>query len=240
MLGSLFFPMFPLEYYLILGVGLVLSLWAQSRVKGAFAKWSQVRSRSGLSGAQVARAILHAHDILDITVEAVPGKLTDHYDPRSKTLRLSEPVYNSPSVAALGIAAHEVGHAIQHARSYKPLQFRSAWVPMASLGTGLGEILIVIGLVLSVGGQASLLAWIGLCLFGATTVFTLITLPVEFDASKRAVATLEKSGVLAADELIGARAVLNAAALTYVAAAAASLMQLLYWLFLILGRQRDD
>lgn len=227
-------------YWLILGVGLVLSLWAQSRVKGAFAKWSQVRSRSGLAGAQVARAILQAHGIHDVTVEPVRGALTDHYDPRSKTLRLSEPVYQSTSVAALGIAAHEVGHAIQHARSYAPLSFRSAWVPLAGLGTGLGELLIVIGLIMAVASGSTMLAWIGVLLFSATTLFTLVTLPVEFDASKRALVTLQQSGVLAVDEIAGAKKVLDAAALTYVAAAAVSLMQLLYWVFQIMAVSRDE
>ena len=227
-------------YWLILGVGLVLSMLAAGRVKATFAKWSQVRSRSGVSGAQVARAILQANGIHDVAVEPVGGHLSDHYDPRSKTLRLSEPVFHSNSVASLGVAAHEVGHAIQHAHRYGPLQFRSAWVPVASLGSGLGEILIVIGLAMAAGSGSMTMAWIGLAVFAATTVFTLVTLPVEFDASKRAMVTLEQSGVLAADELPGARSVLNAAALTYVAAAATSLMMMAYWLFQILGSQRRE
>jgi Zn-dependent membrane protease YugP len=226
-------------YWLVLGVGLLLSLWASGRVKLTFARYSQVRSRSGVTGAKVAHAILQANGIGDVTVEPVRGALTDHYDPRSKTLRLSEPVYASDSVAAVGVAAHEVGHAIQHAHGYGPLKFRSAWVPVASIGSGLGIWLIVIGLFLSAGSGSLTVAWVGLALFATTTVFTLVTLPVEFDASKRALATLEQSRVLAADELDGARAVLNAAAMTYVAAAAASVMQLLYWLSQILGR-RDD
>lgn len=227
-------------YWVILGIGFVLSLWASMRVKGTFARYSQVRSRSGVTGARVAQAILQANGIRDVTVEPVAGNLTDHYDPRSKTLRLSEPVYHSDSVAALGVAAHEVGHAIQHAQRYAPLQFRSAWVPVAGFGTGLGELLILIGLGLGFGGGSMTLAWIGLALFSTVTVFTLVTLPVEFDASKRALVTLQQSGVLAADELQGARTVLNAAALTYVAAAAASLMQLLYWAFVIFGSGRRD
>jgi Zn-dependent membrane protease YugP len=231
---------YPPTYWLVLGVVFVLSLWASSRVKGTFAQWSQVRSRSGLSGAQVARAILQANGIHDVAVEPVQGQLTDHYDPRQRTLRLSEAVYHSASVAALGVAAHEVGHAIQHAERYAPLQFRSAWVPLAGLGTGLGEILIVIGLLLSVGSGASLLAWIGLVLFSATTIFTLVTLPVEFDASRRALVTLQQGGVLAVDELAGAKKVLDAAAMTYVAAAAASLLQLVYWLSLLLGRSSEE
>jgi Zn-dependent membrane protease YugP len=227
-------------YWLILGVGLVLSMVAAARVKSTFARYSQVRSRAGVSGAQVARAILQANGIHDVAVEPVAGALTDHYDPSSKTLRLSEPVYHSDSVAALGVAAHEVGHAIQHATRYGALQFRSAWVPVAGIGSGLGEILIVIGLGMSMASGSMTLAWIGLLLFATTTVFTLVTLPVEFDASKRALATLEQSRVLAADELVGARAVLNAAAMTYVAAAATSLMNMLFWVFQILGAQRSE
>ncbi len=227
-------------YWLILGVGLVLSLVAAGRVKSTFARWSQARARSGIRGAQVAQAILQAHGIHDVRVEPVAGSLTDHYDPSSKTLRLSEPVYHSDSIAALGVAAHEVGHAIQHATRYAPLNFRSAWVPVAGIGSGLGEVLVVIGLFMAGGGGSMLVAWIGLALFATTTVFTVVTLPVEFDASRRAMATLEQSRVLAADELPGARSVLNAAAMTYIAAAAVSLMQLLWWLFQILGSQRRD
>lgn len=227
-------------YWLVFAVGMVLSLWASSRVKGTFARYSEVRSRSGFSGAQVARAILQANGIDDVAVEPVQGQLTDHYDPTSKTLRLSEPVYHSDSVAALGVAAHEVGHAIQHAHRYGPLQFRSAWVPIAGFGSGLGGILMMIGLFLAYGGGSPTIAWVGLALFATTTVFTLVTLPVEFDASKRALVTLQQSGVLAGDELGGAKKVLDAAALTYVAAAAASLMQLLYWAMHILGAQNRE
>lgn len=236
---SIYFTTDPV-YWLILGVGLVLSLFAAGRVKSTFARYAEVRSRSGISGAQVARAILQANGIHDVTVEPVAGNLTDHYDPTTKTLRLSESVYQSDSVAALGVAAHEVGHAIQHATRYGALQFRSAWVPVAGIGSGLGEILILIGLGMAAASGSMTLAWVGLLLFATTTVFTLVTLPVEFDASRRALATLQQSRVLDGDELHGARAVLNAAALTYVAAAAASLMQLLWWAFQILGTQRSE
>ena len=237
MLG-LFFPTLNPLYWLVLGVGVVLSLLAAARVKSAFARYSQVRSRSGVTGAQVAQAILHAHGIRDVAIEPVAGSLTDHYDPTTKTLRLSEPVYHSDSVAALGVAAHEVGHAIQHATRYAALQFRSAWVPVASLGSGLGMWVTVIGLGLAATGGSLVTAWIGVALFAATTVFTLVTLPVEFDASRRALATLQQSRVLVADELDGARTVLNAAALTYVAAAAASVMQLAYWVLQLLAVQQ--
>ncbi len=227
-------------YYIILLAGMVLSMMAAGAVKSTFARYSQVRSRSGRTGAQVAAAILRAHNIHDVTIEPVSGSLSDHYDPRSKTLRLSEPVYHSDSVAALGVAAHEVGHAIQHAQRYGPLQFRSSWVPVAGIGSTLGEIMIVIGLGLSYGGGSMMVAWIGLILFATVTLFTLVTLPVEFDASRRALLTLEQSGVLASDEIGGARKVLNAAAMTYIAAAAVSMMQMLYWLLQILNSQRRN
>ena len=224
-------------YWVVIGVGLGLSLWASAGVKSAFARWSKVGSRSGLNGAQVARAILQANGIQDVKVEPVSGKLTDHYDPRNKTLRLSEPVYHQTSIAALGIAAHEVGHAIQHARGYVPLKFRSAWVPVAGFGSNIG-IWVIIAAVFMGGMQgAPWLSYIGLILFATATVFTLVTLPVEFDASKRALVTLEQSQVLAADEMPGARKMLNAAALTYVAAFVASLLQLVYWAMLLLGNR---
>lgn len=222
---------FDWVWWVVVGAGILLSLLAAGTVKATFARYSQVASRSGYTGAQVARAILRSNGIDDVTVEAVPGQLTDHYDPRSKTLRLSEPVYGSHSVAALGVAAHEVGHAIQHARGYAPLKFRSAWVPVANTGNWLSFLVIMIAF--AFGGFATATgatwAWIGLALFGTTTVFTLVTLPVEFDASKRALVTLDQGGILAADEMVGARRVLNAAAMTYVAAFVASLLQLLYW-----------
>ena len=226
---------------LLLLVCTALSLLAAAGVKGTFARYAQVRSRNGVTGAQVAAAILRAHNIGDVSIEPVAGHLTDHYDPSTKTLRLSDSVYHSDSVAAVGVAAHEVGHAIQHAERYAPLQFRSAWVPIAGIGSNVGLTLVVLGLIISAGSHSTpVLAWIGLVLFAATTVFTLVTLPVEFDASRRALVTLGTSRVLAEDELAGARKVLTAAALTYVAAAAASLMQLVFWLIQILDAQRRD
>lgn len=228
-------------YWLVVGVGLVLSLGAAAHVKGSFARYSKVASRSGLSGAQVARAILQANGIHDVTVEPVAGHLSDHYDPRSKTLRLSEPVFHQTSIAALGVAAHEVGHAIQHAHGYVPLQFRSLWVPVAGFGSNLGIWIIILAAIMGGVDGAPLLTWLGLGLFATATVFTLVTLPVEFDASRRALVTLEGSRVLAADELPGARKVLNAAGMTYVAAAASSLMMLLYWAYQLglFGRNQE-
>jgi Zn-dependent membrane protease YugP len=220
-------------YWLVIGAGMLLSFWAQAKVKGTFAKFSKIATRSGMTGAQVAQSILNQHGIQGVSIEPIRGSLTDHYDPRSRTLRLSEPVYGSNSMAAFGVAAHEVGHAIQHATGYAPLGFRSAWVPVANLGSGLSMIVLIAAAFL--GGASSALgstaALVGVILFGTTTVFTLITLPVEFDASRRALASLESGGLVNAQELAGARKVLNAAAMTYVAAFITSLMTLLYWAF---------
>jgi hypothetical protein len=188
--------------------------------------------RGGLTGADVAKRILEANRINGVSIEGIRGSLTDHYDPRTRTLRLSEGVFGSQSIAAAGIAAHEVGHAIQHAQGYGPLKFRSAWVPVANLGGGLS--MFVIMAALAMGGAATAtgqsLATAGVLMFATTTVFTLITLPVEFDASRRALATLESGGVMPEAELAGARKVLRAAALTYVAAFVTSLLTLVYWL----------
>jgi hypothetical protein len=219
-------------YWLFIGAGMLLSLWAQFRVKSAYARYSQVATRSGLTGADVAQRILQANGINGVTIEGIRGSLTDHYDPKSRTLRLSEGVYGTRSIAAAGIAAHEVGHAIQHAQNYGPLKFRSAWVPVANLGGGLS--MMVIMAALAMGGAATAtgqsLATAGVLMFATTTVFTLITLPVEFDASRRALATLESGGVIPQDEIAGARKVLGAAALTYVAAFVTSLLTLFYYL----------
>ncbi len=220
-------------YLVIIGVGMVLSLWASARVKGTFAKFSKVRSGSGLTGAQVAGQILRENNIHDVKIEPIRGKMTDHYDPRSRTLRLSEPVYGSGSLSALGVAAHEVGHAIQHAEGYAMLAFRSWWVPVANLGSGLSMIVLIIAAVMG-GAQSVLganLALLGVALFATTTVFTLVTLPVEFDASRRALLSLERGGIMPASELAGARKVLNAAGMTYVAAFITSLLTLLYWAY---------
>jgi Zn-dependent membrane protease YugP len=231
-------------YWVLLGIGMALSLWAQFKVKSTFARFSKVATRSGLTGAQVAQRILQANNIHDVNVEAVPGDLTDHYDPRTKVLRLSQPVYGSRSIAAAGVAAHEVGHAIQHANGYAPLKFRSAWVPVANLGGGISMFVIMGALMM--GGAATAtgqnLANLGILLFATTTLFTLVTLPVEFDASRRALATLERGGLMPQEEIAGARRVLSAAALTYVAAFVSSVLTLLYWLVrlgVIGGGRRD-
>ena len=218
-------------YLLVIGIGLGLSLYASTITKGRFRKYSQYTTRSRMTGADIARSILEDNNIRDVKVERTPGELSDHYDPRTKVLRLSEPVYDSNSMAAFGVAAHEVGHAIQHAKSYSMLQFRSAWVPVANYGGGISNFVIILAFVM--GGAASAtgstLSWLGVLLFGCTTVFTLVTLPVEFDASKRALVCLKQGNYVTEKELDGARKVLNAAAMTYVAAFITSLLTLLYW-----------
>ena len=230
-------------YWIVIGVGMALSLWAQARVKGTFRKYSRLSTRSRMTGAQVAQGILETNGIRDVKIEPIRGSMSDHYDPRSKTLRLSESVYASNSMAAFGVAAHEVGHAIQHAQGYAPLGFRSAWVPVANLGGSLSFIVLIAAAFLggastALGSTASL---IGVLLFSATTVFTLVTLPVEFDASKRALVALQTGGFVSNEELNGARKVLNAAAMTYVAAFITSLLTLLYWAYRLglLGGRRN-
>lgn len=215
-------------YDLIIIPAFLFTLWAQSRVNGTFNKWSQYGTRIGISGAETARRILQSAGIYDVAVERVPGHLTDHYDPRTKTLRLSEATYDSRSVAALGVAAHEVGHAIQHDVGYLPLGMRSTLYPVASIGSGAGPWLAILGLFF----RAPLMVDLGIILFSLAVLFYLITLPVEFNASSRALAALEGDGYLSADEMGGARSVLNAAALTYVGAAAVAISQLVRLLML--------
>ena len=230
-------------YLLVIGLGIGLSFYASSITKSRFRKYSQYTTRSRLTGAEVARGILNDNNIKDVRVERVSGELTDHYDPRTKTLRLSQVVHDSNSMASFGVAAHEVGHAIQHAQAYSMLSFRSAWVPMANLGGGLSMIIIMLAFFLG-GAQTATgtsLSWLGVLLFGCTTLFTLVTLPVEFDASKRALASLKQGNYVTEKELNGAEKVLNAAAMTYVAAFITSLVTLLYWAFRLglLGGRRD-
>jgi Zn-dependent membrane protease YugP len=206
-------------------VPLLFGLWAQMKVKRTFAKYSQVAPRNGMSGADAAAAVLRSSGLPDLQIRPVPGHLTDHYDPRSRTLNLSQDVGGASSLAALGVAAHEAGHAIQDAKRYAPMRIRQALVPAATIGQSLWFIPVVLGLIMGLTG----LVTIGLILFAVIVVFQLITLPVEFDASKRALVALEGRGLLAADEVPGARAVLNAAALTYIAGFVAALGQLIYF-----------
>jgi Zn-dependent membrane protease YugP len=234
MFGGLFLGGYGL-YILFSLPALLLGFWAQLRVKSAFEKYSKVRTFTGVSGAEVARRILDINGLNNVKVEMVSGFLSDHYDPRTRTLRLSPNVYQSNSVAAAGIAAHESGHAIQHAQSYAPLQIRSAIVPTVQIGSWLGPIVFMAGMFF----MGETVAWIGLGLFAATAVFALVTLPVEFDASNRAKAILSTSGMIYNTEMVGVNRVLDAAALTYVAGAVQAISTVLYYLFLLTGRQRD-
>ena len=226
---------FDPTYFLVL-LGVLLSLWASSRVNSTYAKYSKERSLSGMTGAQAAQRILSMAGIYDVTIQHVAGNLTDHYDPRNKTLNLSDSVYGSASVAAVGVAAHECGHAIQHDRGYAPLKMRSALAPAANIGANISWPLILVGLLL---GGSQLLIESGILMFSLAVAFQLITLPVEFNASQRAMNMLEETGVLYTDELPKTRKVLNAAALTYVAAAASSILQLLRLVLLFGNRKRD-
>lgn len=214
----------------------LISLFAQVKVQMAFSKYSKIASFSGLTGAQVAKNILLLNGIYDVQIEYVPGLLTDHYDPRSKTLRLSNGVFNSNSIAAIGVAAHEAGHALQHYQRYGWLALRSVMVPLVNIGSNLAFPLIFIGLLLRNG---DIFINIGILLFCLAVVFTIITLPVELNASKRAVEALRVSGSVLPIEEDGVKKVLSAAALTYVAAVAVAILQLLYYLSLA-QRRRDD
>lgn len=225
--------------YILVVIGAVICMIASARVKGTFNKYSQLRSMSGMNGAQVAQRVLQAAGIYDVQVRHVSGSLTDHYDPRTKTVNLSDHVYNATSVAALGVAAHECGHAIQHAKSYAPLSIRSALVPIANFGSMLAWPVILIGLFFNTR-SSGLIIDIGILLFSAAVLFQLVTLPVEFDASRRALVMLRTQGILADDELKYTRRVLKSAALTYVASAAAAILQLLRIILITNGRRRDD
>ena len=205
--------------YILVVIGAIICMIASAKVKTTFNKYSQYRSYSGMNGAQVAQRVLEAAGIYDVTVRHVSGNLTDHYDPSTKTVNLSDPVYNSYSVAALGVAAHECGHAIQHAKNYAPLSLRSALVPVANFGSMLAWPLILIGLFIN-GRSSTLIIDLGIVLFSAAVLFQLVTLPVEFDASRRALVMLRTQNILSDDELKNTRKVLKSAAFTYVASAA--------------------
>lgn len=222
--------------YMLIVISALISLFAQFLVNSRFSKYSRVRSRSGMTGAQAAERILQSQGIYDVAIQRVSGKLTDHYDPRNKTLNLSDAVYASTSVAAVGVAAHECGHAIQHARGYAPLSFRSALVPVANIGSQLSWLFIILGIFF--GGSHTLIM-IGILMFSAAVLFQIVTLPVEFNASGRALKLLSENGILQKDEVSDTRKVLSAAALTYVAAAATAVLQLLRLLRLFGGNDRD-
>jgi Zn-dependent membrane protease YugP len=231
---------YPMYYrfdptYLLIIVGVLLSMAASAKLNATYQRYAAVRSRSGLTGAQVAQEILRSQGIYDVTVRRVSGRLTDHYDPRTKTVNLSDAVYGESSIAALGVAAHECGHAIQDANSYAPLRMRAALVPVANFGATLSWPLILFGLIMG-GGP---LITVGILLFSLAVLFQIVTLPVEYNASGRAVRLLDSIGILYGEEVGQARRVLNAAALTYVAAAAGSILQLLR-LVILFGNRRED
>lgn len=229
--GFFFFGPFALEHLLFVAIptlilGGIASLW----VKRAYAKYSKMGNRQNVTGAEAAKVILRSAGIYDVRVEAVRGFLSDHYDPRGKTLRLSPENYSGTSIAAVGIAAHEAGHAMQHAQNYAPLSLRNMAVPMASIGSTFGYLAIVLGFFMGLGGPGKVIALIGVTGIAAIALFQLINLPVEFDASRRALQVLPEIGILNEQENAGARKVLTAAAMTYVAATVAAIAELVFWL----------
>ncbi len=221
-------------YYILILIGMVICLIASARVNSTFKKYDKVRSRTGMTGAEAARRLLHAQGIYDVSIQLVSGSLSDHYDPKSKVVRLSESTYHSTSVAAIGVAAHECGHAMQHEENYLPLSVRSALVPVANFGSRFSVLLIIAGLLF---GQV--LIEVGILLFAAVVLFQVVTLPVEFNASRRALRLLDENGILYQEEVGMTRKVLSAAALTYVASALSAVLQLVRLMLLFGGRRRD-
>mgnify|MGYP003293894806 CR=1 FL=1 len=225
--------------YILVIIGAIFSFWASSRVSSTFNKYSRVRGRSGITGAQAAERILRRAGIYDVRIQHISGNLTDHYDPTAKVLRLSDSVYDSCSVAAVGVAAHECGHAIQHAKGYTPLKLRSAIVPVANFGAKIAWPLILIGLLFT-SETSSLLINLGIIAFSFAVLFQLVTLPVEYNASNRAIRIIADTGLMQGEEIKAAKKVLSAAALTYVAGAATAILQLLRIILLTGGRRRHD
>ena len=230
-------PFFYMDYwYLILVVPtIIIALIAQSRVNSAFKKYNKQSSRIGLTAAEVTRRILNENGLSSVSVERVSGNLTDHYDPRKNIIRLSDSVYDSTSIAAIGVAAHEAGHAVQHATRYLPIKIRNSIVPVANFGSTIAPFLIIMGILLSFES----LTWIGIILYSTIAVFQLVTLPVEFNASRRALGTISSMNILNDEENRGAKKVLSAAALTYVAALLTSIATLLRFILLARGRNRE-
>ena len=223
--------------YILVIIGAIATMWASSRVNSTFRKYAKIPSTSGMTGAQAADRLLKSAGIFDVSVEHITGNLTDHYDPKSKVLRLSDATYGSSSVAAVGVAAHECGHAIQHKENYVPLKLRGALVPVANIGSKMGFPIIILGVILSYNYY---LIQVGIWVFSLAVLFQIVTLPVEFNASARAVRLVEQNGILSGYEVKECRTVLSAAALTYVAAAAASVLQLLRLIMLFGGGRRRD
>ena len=234
-----YYPMYFDPTYLLVIVGVLLCMLASARVRTTYAKYERVRNHSGMTGRDAAERILRGAGIFDVRIERVSGHLTDHYDPRNKVLRLSDSTYSSASVAAVGVAAHECGHAIQHAVGYAPLNIRSALVPVANFGSTIAWPLIVLGLFIS-GNSSSLLIQIGILAFSLSVLFQIVTLPVEFNASGSAIRILGESGMLYPDEISGTKRVLGAAALTYVASAASAILQLIRIILITGGRGNGE
>ena len=230
-----FFYYYDPYYWMILVPAMLIALLAQLNVSATFNRYSRVASRRGLTGAQAAEAVLRAHGVYDVRIERVAGRLSDHYDPRSNVIRLSDGVYGSTSVASLGVAAHEAGHAVQYAQGYGPIKLRTAIIPVCNIGSQLSILLIVLGLIF----YFPALFGVGVILFAVAVVGQVVTLPVEFNASRRAMASLRDTGLLEQEELRGARKVLTAAAMTYVAALRVSIAQLLRFLLAFGGRRRN-
>ena len=228
--------------YIILVLPFVLlSLWASSNVNSTFKKYAQQYSSRRITGAEAAQRVLYAHGVRNVRIERVSGNLTDHFDPTTNVIRLSDGVYDNTSTAAIGVACHEAGHAVQYAQNYGPIKLRAAIIPVTNLGSKLAMPLILIGVLLSAFGSISTgLIYLGIACFSLSLIFQLVTLPVEFNASRRAMETIESAGLLTAEEQQGAKKTLKAAAMTYVAATAVSLMQLLRLVMLFGGRRRDD
>lgn len=227
-------------YLILLLATTVFSIWASIRVNTTFKKYSSVRPASGITGAEAARRVLDANGLYNVRIERIAGNLTDHFDPRSNVIRLSDSVYGSSSASAIGVAAHEAGHAVQYANGYAPLKIRNAIIPVTNIGSRLAMPLILLGLLFAgAGTQFISIAYLGVACFSLSTVFQLLTLPTEFDASRRAMVSIESSGLLRGSELSAAGKVLSAAALTYVAALAASLLQLLRLLAIVNSSRRN-
>lgn len=237
----LYYYGFDMTYLILVLPFVILSMWASSNVNSTFQKYSRQMSMRRITGAQAAQRVLSANGVSGVKIERVAGNLTDHYDPRTNVIRLSQDVHDSTSTAAIGVACHEAGHAVQYAQHYAPIKLRAAIIPATNIGSRLAMPLILLGLLFNFFGSYSYtLVYLGIACFGLSLVFQLVTLPVEFNASRRAMEAIESAGILTEDEQKGARKTLTAAAMTYVAAAAVALMQLLRLIMLYGGRRRND
>lgn len=231
---SLGFYYFDPLYMILIGVSLIIMIAAQIGVKSNFSKYSKINNSKGLTGRAAAELVLKSSGVTGVTIESVKGKLTDHYDPRSNVIRLSESVYGASTIAAVGIAAHEAGHAVQYAENYSPIKIRQAIIPLSSYGPSVGILLLILGAMLNFTG----LIWLGIILFSFAFIFQLVTLPVEFNASRRALSAIEHAGLLDSNEQKGAQKVLSAAAMTYVAAMLQSFLTLIYYIIRFTGNRR--